>query len=67
MFIKKMRSFTPLEMSIKRGDIMSKRNRTSKIEKWIKEGRGSALVKNSRRIFIRSLYLFKRNNNEQEA
>lgn len=43
MFIKKMRSFTPLVMINQRGVFMSKRKRTSKIEKWIKEGRGSGI------------------------
>jgi hypothetical protein len=43
MFIKKMRCFTPLVMISQRGVFMSKRKRTSEIEKWIKEGRGTGI------------------------
>lgn len=42
-FVKKLRCSTPLVMISQRGVFMSKRKRTSEIEKWIKEGRGTGI------------------------
>lgn len=43
-FVKKLHRFTPLDYSGLKGYFfMSKRTRTTKIEKWIKEGRGSGV------------------------